>query len=832
MTLPIFEIQERILDSLRNKNRLILHAPTGSGKSTQVPQFTLEALGTSGRILVLEPRRIAARMLAARVAGERNTALGEEVGFQTRFESAFGDDTKILFVTEGVLPRKLLSDPELTGISAVIFDEFHERSLTTDLGLALIRKLQDEGRPDLRMVVMSATLETEALGSYLTHADLISSEGRCHPIDVRYLSTGPEAQPWDNAVNGLRLLFKEKTEGDVLIFMPGAYEIRKTVEALRTARWSEPLEIMPLYGDLPWEQQKRVMEVSSERKIIVATNIAETSLTIPRVRHVIDSGLARVSRYDAGRGFNSLFVENISRASADQRAGRAGREGPGFCVRLWSANMHGTRAPFTPPEIARVDLAEAVLSLKMLGVRDPFSFRWFEPPPSAALSAGVTLLRELGALLSDETLTDEGRAMAGLPAHPRLARLLLESVRKGVPHQGALAAAILSERPAVSGKPDVADKRELTSGESDFIALEYLLRKAEEASFNPSVCLRLGINAGAARQILRTQTYFMGLLRRLHHSSRDVSPDPHALSKALLLSYPDRLARFRDNGTLQYVFRNDKSGELAPGSAARGAMLIVAAEIREVRNRGQQAKTLLSLSCGVEEEWLLEYYPDRWRSETQVIWNAERMMVEKRIRTWCLDVLIEEICRDASPEEAGKILAETVIERSLRLEGFTEETENYLNRVAWLAGRFPDEGLPVFDGETKARIIQALCEGETRYSAVKNKPVLPILRAWVGGKQHFVETMAPAHIELPNGRRMPLVYARDQEPKGRTRIQDLYGMTVSPAVAGGSVPVLIEILAPNNRPVQVTSDLAGFWQKHYPELKKALSRRYPRHEWR
>ncbi|MFH0919198.1 MAG: ATP-dependent helicase HrpB [Fibrobacterota bacterium] len=833
MNLPILDIRKSIFSALQSNNRLILHAPTGSGKSTQLPSFALEALGKEARVLVLQPRRVAAHMLAARVAEERNVPLGGEVGYQTRFDSAYDDDTRILFLTEGILPRRLLGDSRLSGVSAVVFDEFHERSLTTDLGLALVKSLQETSRPDLRIIVMSATLETDTLLRFLPGAELVTTQGRQHPVDVRYLPVPRETAPWDAAVMAARKLMSDPAGGDLLVFMPGAYEIRKTLEALKTARLPEPVTPLPLYGDLPWEQQRRAMAPGDRRKVIVATNIAETSLTIPGVRHVIDSGLARVNRFDAGRGFNTLAVETISRAAADQRAGRAGREGPGACIRLWDAGLHATRAPFTQPEINRVDLSEAVLSLKVLGIRDIVAFGWFEAPPPAALAAALELLHMLGALDVNEALTEQGRAMAALPAHPRLSRLLLECVHRGAPHAGAFAAALLSERPVSTGRADIPDRDSLSDAASDFDALAVIIKRAETAGFSLPACARFNINGAAARQVLRTQAYFLSILKRLRLPVRETGEERHALSKALLLSYPDRLARWRDNGTFQYVMQGDKSGELDRDSAARNAPLIIAADVRETRNRGQAAKTVLSLACGVEEEWLLELFPDAWQSENGPTWNTDRMCVEQRMRTWCLGVLVEEKTRpDVDPEKAAILLSEIIIEKNLLLEGFGDEAKAFMDRVRWLRTLFPEENLPAYNDQELQAIIREMCFGETRYSSVRNKPALPALRQLLGNKTRFVEEMAPAHIALPGGRHMPITYSPGQEPHGRTRIQDLYGMNTTPMIAGGRARLLIEITAPNNRPVQITNDLAGFWERVYPELKKQLSRRYPRHEWR
>ncbi|MFA5206729.1 MAG: helicase-related protein, partial [Lentisphaeria bacterium] len=464
--LPIHEIRNDLLAAAAQPGaQLLLAAPTGSGKSTQVPQYLADAGVIPGQILILQPRRLAARMLANRVATERGQAVGGEVGYQTRFDSRISEATRIRFITEGILPRLLLADPTLGGIGAVLFDEFHERSLTVDLGLALARRVQETHRPDLRLLVMSATLDTAALAAYLPRACGLRAEGRLHPVEIRYAGGTARTPVWDRAAEALAGLLMAGAGGDVLIFMPGAHEIRRTLDACRHRLGGADTLLLPLYGDLPPDQQDLVMRpAAGRRKVIVATNIAETSLTIPGVRHVIDSGLARIGRHDAGRGFNTLFVEAVSRAGADQRAGRAGREGPGICVRLWSQLEQNHRPAHDVPEVRRIDLAEAVLLLRTLGVADTRAFPWFEAPPAAALEAAERGLRDLGALDPvTGALTEQGARLAKLPAHPRLARLLDEAARRGCLREAALVAALLSER-APAAPPAAAGPRRRAGG--------------------------------------------------------------------------------------------------------------------------------------------------------------------------------------------------------------------------------------------------------------------------------------------------------------------------------------------------------------------------------
>ncbi len=836
MQLPIYNCASDILAALRDKKRLIVRAPTGSGKSTQVPQMMLDSGLFDGQILVLQPRRLAARMLAARVAEERGSTLGAEIGFQTRFETLVSPETRVRFITEGILPRMLLSNRSLSGVSAVVFDEFHERSLATDVGLALAKNLQASLRPDLFIAVMSATMDVLPVAAFLGSPAVVESAGRVFPIDIRYSSSMPSVKTpvWDMAASAASSLIAAGAEGDILVFMPGAYEIRRTVEAIGRSVRSESAAVMPLYGDLPADRQHLVMEHLTRRKIIVATNIAETSLTIPGVRHVIDSGLARISRHDPGRGFNTLFTEPISMDSADQRAGRAGREAPGICVRLWTQAYQAGRPRRSAPEVGRVDLAETVLHLRMTGYGSPQEFLWFEKPPEAALQAANELLALLGAFDSSGEVTGLGREMSEFPMHPRLSRLLLEAGRRGASLLASFAAALLSERSALAGKPEYPEEAHRHEIASDFYGQYCLFEKVRQSSFDPAMCARYAVNAGAARNILRTQALFLQMCRRKGLHTREAADAPLALAESLLLAYPDHLAVRKDKGTLICRLREGRHGELAKDSLARSAEFLVAAEIRETKDRKQQRATVLSLATEIQREWLTTHFADRMREDSGLEWDPATQSVEQRERAWCLDVLIDEkMVPVADPAAAGDLLAHTIIERNMPLSSWNSEADDFVNRVRWVAEKLPNEALPLFAEEDRKLVIHALCEGERRYEKVKDKPVLPFLLELLSAKQRgLLDSFAPAEIELPSGRRMRITYGPGKQPRGRTRIQDLYGMRSTPAVGNGNVPVLIEILAPSNRPVQVTDDLESFWKVHYPEIKKTLSRRYPKHEWR
>lgn len=841
--LPIYALAETIPATLRQHGRLVLTAPTGSGKSTQVPKLVLPLLGENERMLVLQPRRLAARMLAERVAAELETPIGTTVGFQTRYEQAVGRDTRILFITEGILTRLLLSSPDLPGIGAIIFDEFHERSLNIDLGLAMSWQCRQQRRPDLQLIVMSATADPDPVCAFLDDAPHVHSDGRLHPVTISY-GNGRSSGLFQAAAAALRDVLTMEDSGDVLIFMPGAAEIRQAGDACRQVCGSG-FDILPLYGEMPSAEQRRVMEPSPRRKVIIATNIAETSLTIPGVRHVIDSGLCRRASYDAARGLNMLETVPIARDSAEQRAGRAGREAPGSCRRLWSALEHRVKPARTIPEVQRCDLADAVLSLAAYGYPDPLVFPWFEVPPEKGLHLAVHLLTALGLLRPEHGgLTEIGRQAGRFPLHPRLALLLWYGHQQGCWQECVLAAALLSERPVLTASSashsrmtELRQRNKVGPAagvQSDFTAIFALLRQAESADFAPAACERLGLHAGAAQAVFRAARH-IGALRPRTGGGAAASTDEVFL-QTLLRAFPDRLARKLDAYSLDCECAGRRRAVLAQASLTRQEAYVIAGEVREVAGSIGTPGTRLELSLvsGCREEWLWEFFSDRFLEEDEVYWDERRQQVLRRQTLSCLGVILEEKLRnDPEPLAASALLARQLEANNMPLLGWDAACAEWIARVRWLAGHFPEQGLPVYtDGEIET-IRQALCQGETAYRNVRNTNCLPFVRGLLRPTQIvYVEQMAPSTLPLPRGRRLRLEYTPGQTPRGRARIQELFDFAGPAAVAGGRIPILLDILAPNMRTVQITDDLARFWVVHYPALRSALSRRYPKHEWR
>ncbi len=859
--LPIYELEERIIAAVRGQGRLIVQAPTGSGKSTQVPQMLLHhGLLGEGEVVVLQPRRLAARMLAKRVAEEVGTRLGEVVGYQIRLDSRVSKATRIRFVTEGILLRQMSFDPSLRGISAIVFDEFHERHLYGDISLARALQIQQSIRPDLKLVVMSATLDAALLKNYLAPCEVLTSQGRTFPVQVEYLpkTVDFEHDPvWSVATRECERVAAQTT-GDILVFMPGAYEISRTVQDVQGSHALRGFICFPLHGELPPDQQDRAVARYDTRKIIVSTNVAETSLTIDGVTVVVDCGLARVARYDAHRGINTLLIEKISVAASDQRAGRAGRTAPGVCVRLWTEREHAQRPLQELPEVKRLDLAEVVLTLKAAGIDDIYGFPWIEKPEPRALERAEGLLEDLGALhqhgkavgasLDDARgrpqgaplqITDIGRRMLKFPMHPRYARMFLAAEEYGCVRSVALMAALTQGRNFLLRNVDkrTQEARDDLFGEeheSDFFLLMRAWRYADKANYNPDACRRIGIHVQGVRQVGPLFEQFLEIAAAEKLDVAEKRIDGVAVRKCVLVGFSDQLARRLDQGTLRCELVHKRKGVLARESCIDQAPLFVAAEITEIESRGE-VNVLLNLCTAVEEGWLKELFPADFLDAGGVTYDetARRVLARKERRFRDL-VLESKQTADEPPEgEAAALLAREVMAGRITLTEWTEAVEQWIVRVNCLAKWWPElEVNPITDPD-RATLIEQICYGSYGARELKDKPVMPVLRDWLLAEQLAVlDDYLPERLVMANGRKARLTYTKDGPPVLSARIQELYGVSSKFTLGHGRVPVKIEVLAPNQRPIQVTDDLSNFWKDQYPKIKPELSRRYPRHEWR
>jgi ATP-dependent helicase HrpB len=863
--LPIYEIEQELLAGLQAHKRLIVSAPTGSGKSTQVPQMLADhGLLGDGQVVILQPRRLAARLLAARVAWERKGELGREVGYQIRFESVISRETRIRFVTEGVLLRQMVQDPKLPGVSALIFDEFHERHLYGDITLAQALDLQEKRRPDLQILVMSATLDATRLENYLKPCRVVESAGRTFPVEIRY-SAEPsyvDKRPvWDQAAEAFSRFVGSGGEGDVLVFMPGGFEISQTIEAIRHTDEARGFILLPLHGELNPKDQDAAVARYDRRKVVVATNVAETSLTIDGVRCVIDSGLARIPRYDPYRGINTLLIEKISQASAEQRAGRAGRTAPGVCLRLWSREEHGHRPIQELPEVKRLDLSEVVLTLKAAGVPNLRTFRWLEAPEEQALAHAEELLTDLGALAGEiantakneeqndpeeqkkakeenKSITGIGRKMLAFPLHPRYSRMLLAAQEQGCVYQACLVAALTQGRDLLLRNVDraTATQREDLFGDkagSDFWILMRAWTYASKNDYRMDVCRRLGIHAVTARQIGPLFQQFLDIARREGLSTELRQIADEMLHKCILIGFSDRVARRIDLGTLRCELVHGRRGSLARESVVQNSPLIVAAEVREIEGKDKELNTLLNLVTAIDEKWLHELFPHDVSASPRVFYDAttKRVYAEEQLKF--RDLVIGTRRVDPPEDAAALLLAEEVMAGRLILNDWDHAAEQWILRLNLLGEWAPELQLPPITEPDKRHLIEQICHGAFGYKEIKDKPVKGILKGWLSAaQQELLEKHAPERVSLSNGRTPKVSYERGNPPHIAVRIQELYGVTATPRIALGKVPVLVHILAPNQRPVQITQDLGGFWRDQYPRVKQELQRKYPKHEWR
>ncbi len=769
-SLPIDGLIPEIVSALRHSRNLVIEAAPGAGKTTRVPPALLP-LG--GEVLVLEPRRIAARLAARRVAEEMGERAGETVGYQVRFEEVAGPRTRLRYLTEGVFTRRLLSDSTLRHAGVVILDEFHERHLDTDLSLALVRRLQKTKRPDLRMVVMSATLDTAAIAGFLDNCPVIRSEGRLFELAITHTPYSPAPLEEQVAAAFERLASQHVSQhasqhGDILAFLPGAAEIRRAASLCGALARRFGYTITPLHGDLPPAEQDRAIAPSPQPKLILSTNIAESSITIEGVRAVIDSGLARIASDSPWTGIPALHVSRVSQASAIQRAGRAGRTGPGRVIRLYTAEDFHRRPEHDSPEIMRRELAQLVLQLEAMGINDPRELDWLDAPPEATLEAAKSLLDRLNAR------GEEATKLARLPVHPRLARLLLAE-----PSACAVAALISSGQ---------------SSRSTDLLA-------AIEEEWTPAM-----------------KSVYDQLRRMVRPQAGHASPDN--LSRAVLQAFPDRVARRGSGG--QVLLSNGTSASMATAPAE----FFVAVDIED---RGDRPLPLIRLACEIQPGWLLDFFPERVTERNGVEWNRQAQRVDA-VSVLEYDKLVIDENRGAVPDAAAaaQLLTEKAFEAGIDRFVDPAELEEFLARVDFASEH--STIAPV--GETQIREAFAeLCYGLRGFSQLKEAAGSLISKLTRQSNGQLLNTIAPARLRLPSGRETKVHYERGKTPWIASRLQDFFGMRETPRLAGGKVPVVVQLLAPSNRPVQTTSDLAGFWQRLYPQLRKELGRRYPKHKW-
>jgi len=822
--LPIDEVLPDLLGTIHRHPNTVLHAPPGAGKTTRVPLALLDIIPPeAGRIVMLEPRRIAAAAAARWMARTMGEEAGQTVGYSIRFESRVSPATRIEVVTEGILTRRIQNDPLLEGVGLVIFDEFHERSIQADLGLALCLDVQRQVRPDLKILVMSATLDVEPLSCLMGMAPVVSSAGRSFPVEEVYLDERSSLRLPDRMAAAIQRALRE-TEGDLLAFLPGSGEIRTCASLLAAGGLAErQVAVHQLYGDLPFEEQQRAIQPGRQRKVVLATSIAETSLTIEGVRAVIDSGLSRRLRFDPASGMNRLVTVRESASSAEQRKGRAGRLGPGVCYRLFSRHTLSAMTPHTPPEILDTDLSPLVLELAAWGVHDPATLAWLDPPPEAALAVGRHLLVAMGAFDAKNRITPLGGMMTRLPLHPRLSRLLVRAGELGCSRLGCDLAALVSERDILR---TARDRHAPRVGPSDIVErLECLHAWRRGSSGGP------GADATALKAVERVSRQ----LERLVGTStgtNGVADEDVVVARLLLAAYPDRLARRRGDDEGRYLLASGRGAVLSPRSVARKAQFIVAVDV----DGGGQGEGIIHLASEVGEELLRQECAALIVRRNAIAWSErEKRAVavgEERIGALTLS---------SSPytpgsEELCPVVLEAVRTSRLELLDMGESVRRLQGRVALLRRALPEEGWPDLSDEHVLETLDGWLaphlNGIRTAQQLRALDVTALLHGLLDYRsQRLLDELAPTHLEVPSGSRIRLDYSAGDCPVLAVKLQELFGLADTPTIARGRVGVLLHLLSPAGRPIQVTRDLKGFWNGAYHEVKKELKGRYPKHPW-
>jgi ATP-dependent helicase HrpB len=834
--LPIDEILPRLREVLGSASGVVLQAAPGAGKSTVVPLALLEEPWAAGkRLIMLEPRRLAARAVAQRMAATLDERVGDTVGYRMRLDTQVSKRTRIEVVTEGVLTRMLQSDPSLEGVAAVIFDEFHERSLQADLGLALTLDARDTLAPELKLVVMSATLDGARVAALLGDVPVVTAEGRTFPVETRFVGksapllpdpTAPRgtSESSEKAVAQIVLNALEEEHGDVLVFLPGAREIRRVQSILQERVQASSVLILPLFGDLSAGEQDAALAPTAggQRKVVLATNIAETSLTIPGVRVVVDSGLVRRSLFDPATGMSRLETQRISRASADQRQGRAGRVEPGVCYRAWSESAQRSLAPFSQPEIAEADLTPLALDLANWGVRDAGDLRWLDPPPAAMLASARDLLAHLGALDNQGRITAHGREMAQLGVHPRLAHMLLRARALGAMATAADLAALLSERDLLRGAPGSRD----TDVRSRLDVFRRDSAPAGVGARPPDAHLDWGA-------FQRAKKMSRDLLRRLSGDRQPPARDDGAVGVLLALAYPDRIGRRRPGADARYTLANGRGAHFADTQSLGRQEFIVAVDLDD---RERDARILLAAPLGKAD--IEEQFADRIVRGESVEWSSrDQAVIARRVARFDAVVLDDHPLPEIPADAARAAMLAGVRELGIAALNWTREARELQARMEFARRWAPDASdWPAVDDESLAASFEQWLapwlDGVTRKEHLSRVSLTEALRALMSwDQQRTLDEVAPSHLEVPTGSRIRIDYLDESAPVVAVRLQEVFGLEKTPLIGGGRVPVTFKLLSPAQRPVQVTRDLAGFWRGSYADVRKDMRGRYPKHYW-
>ena len=820
---PIDPILPRLKEAIHTHPAVVLQAPPGAGKTTRVPPALLEIIPPEkGRIIMLEPRRLAAVSAARWMAKAKGEEIGRTVGYSIRFDSRVSRRTRIEVVTEGILTRRISADPTLEGVALIIFDEFHERSLQADLALALCLDVRRNLREDLKILVMSATLESGPIARLLGDAPILNSTGRSFSVEQRFINQDPDRRLEERVAEAVSVAVRE-TEGDILVFLPGAGEILRTAEVLRnlTLKKGPDLSIHPLYGDLPFEEQERAIMPSQKRKVVLATNIAETSLTIEGVRVVIDSGLARRMQYDPRRGMNRLMTVRISQASAEQRKGRAGRIGPGVCYRLYGVHDLHSLVPYNPPEMLMVDQASLVLELAAWGVQDPLTLSWLDPPPLAAWEEAQGLLRDLGALDTEGKLTKIGREMVSLPLHPRLSRLLVKSSEIGCPRIGADLAALLSERDILRSGTFLGRPAKKGTDISERLEILEEWRKNKKA-FS-------GVDPWAVRSVDRIAQALLKI--RAHSAEGPIDIDSTVIPRLLLSAFPDRIAQKRGEGQGRYRLSRGQGVQLAGKQHLDGSPFIIAVQV----DGGPKAEGRVHIAEPVSEALLREEIPGWIKPVSHIYWDKKEGRIIAAQEERLGSIILNKKSLIPSDEESAAILCAAIRQGDLIIP-FNHKVRQFQGRVSLMRRTFPHEGWP----DLSDQFLQSHPEEwlDPFLSKVRSQEqltgldILPPLQSLFSREQrHLLEKRTPPFLTVPSGHQIPVDYASGDLPILAVKLQEMFGLADTPTIAEGRIKILIHLLSPSRRPVQITQDLSAFWNSGYTQVKKELKGRYPKHPW-